>query len=48
MHKVAVRYVRRALAAPFVFLAIVFDWASAMMQGVAERIAPKDKPNGAH
>jgi hypothetical protein len=47
MHK-AIRYLRLALTAPFVLLAIAFDWASAMMHKAADWLSPKDKVNGAH
>lgn len=45
--KSAERQFRLALTAPFVLLAIVFDWASGMMHGAADWLAPKDTANGA-
>jgi hypothetical protein len=43
-----VRFILLAIAAPFVLLAIVFDWASHLMHCVVDRLAPKENRNGAH
>lgn len=44
--KTTERIVRLALTAPFVLLAIIFDWASGLMHRAADYVAPKDNADG--